>query len=152
MTSLCLVSSPPSAACSNPPQGQEWGAVLSGPAHLDPVHASLYLLKLHADLTVPNVAESGEREGGSGRGAGLPLRLGNLPSPSPASSRYSLPHSLSFSWLCTDTDPGPDPRGQSPRSLHPEVSCTSPPLPMMLVTLGTTLSHDTPWTRRRGSW
>lgn len=37
----------------------------TGPTYLDPVHTSLHLLQLHADLTVPDVAEVGRgREGG----------------------------------------------------------------------------------------
>ena len=49
-------------------------AVTPGSAHLDPVHTSLYLLQLHADLTVPDVAESGEGEGRRRGGAGPRLK------------------------------------------------------------------------------
>lgn len=49
-----------------PAPGQEWGAVLPGSTHLDPIHTSLYLLQLHADLAVPDVAECGEMKEGSG--------------------------------------------------------------------------------------
>lgn len=104
----CWVSPPPRAACSIGPcfslpdpiptrtLGTGVGAVPSGHTHLDAVHASLYLLQLHADLAVPDVAEwAGQgREKRSGRGAGPPFRLGNLPStasPSPTSPRQGLP-------------------------------------------------------------
>lgn len=97
-----------------------------GSTHLDPIHTSLYLLQLHADLAVPNVAGSGEGEGRWGRGGSAPLReAGKLaqrpqpqprwrPSLSPASPGHGLSHSLSFSWLYADTDLAPDPGGRAP--------------------------------------